>query len=268
MSFLQRSEYDRGVNTFSPEGRLFQVEYAIEAAKLGSTAIGVRVKGGVILVTEKRINSPLLEPSSIEKILEIDEHMGCAMSGLTADARTLVDHARVEAQAHWFTYNERMPVESNVHAIADLALDFSDAGEKDRKKVMSRPFGVALLVGGIDPTDGPVLFNTDPSGNFTKYSACAIGGAQEGATNMLQEQYNKDMSLADAETMALTTLRQVMEDKMSSTNIEMARMSVEDRKFNVLSTAALEDVIARLPAKAMGTLGAGPAIQRAAQGTW
>lgn len=88
--FLTRSEYDRGVNTFSPEGRLFQVEYAIEAIKLGSTAVGIHTKEGVILAVEKRITSPLLEPSSVEKLLEIDEHIGCAMSGLTADARTLV----------------------------------------------------------------------------------------------------------------------------------------------------------------------------------
>ncbi|CAK0816266.1 unnamed protein product [Prorocentrum cordatum] len=197
MSFLSRSEYDRGVNTFSPEGRLFQVEYAIEAIKLGSTAIGIRTKEGVVLVVEKRLTSPLIDPSTIEKIYEIDEHMGCAMSGLTADARTLIDHARVEAQGHWFTYNERMPVESNVHSIADLALDFAD--NKGKKRVMSRPFGVALLVGGYDPTDGPVLFNTDPSGTFTKYQAASIGSAQEGSTNLLQEQYNKDMTLKEAQ---------------------------------------------------------------------
>merc|ERR1711972_81095 len=206
---MGKSEYDRGVNTFSPEGRLFQVEYALEAIKLGSTAIGIRTKEGVILAVEKRITSPLIDPSSIEKILEIDEHMGCAMSGLTADARTLVDHARVEAQAHWFTYNERMPVESNVNSVADMALDFSDS-DKDRKRVMSRPFGVALLVGGIDKQDGPVLFNTDPSGRYTKYLACAIGSGQEGATSMIQEQYNKDMTLNEAETLALTVLRQSM----------------------------------------------------------
>merc|ERR1719379_969149 len=123
---MGKSEYDRGVSTFSPEGRLFQVEYAIEAIKLGSTAVGITTKEGVVLAVEKRIISPLVEPSSIEKVLEIDLHMGCAMSGLTADARTLVDHARVEAQNHWFTYNERIPVESCVHAISDLALDFAD----------------------------------------------------------------------------------------------------------------------------------------------
>merc|ERR1719230_681441 len=233
--FATKSEYDRGVNTFSPEGRLFQVEYAVQAIKLGSTAIGVRTKEGVILAVEKRITSPLIEASSIEKILEIDEHIGCAMSGLTADARTLIDHARVEAQAHWFTYNERMPVESCVHAVADLALDFSDS-DKDKKRVMSRPFGVALLVGGWDPVDGPVLFNTDPSGTFTKYMAASIGSAQEGATSMLQEQYNQDMTLQEAETLALTVLRQVMEEKLTKVNIEVASISVTDKKFKLYTT--------------------------------
>jgi len=253
MSFLSRSEYDRGVNTFSPEGRLFQVEYAIEAIKLGSTAIGIRTSEGVVLAVEKRLTSPLIDPSSIEKILEIDQHMGCAMSGLTADARTLIDHARVEAQAHWFTYNEHMPVESCVHAVADLALDFSDS-DKDKKRVMSRPFGVALLVGGYDPVDGPVLFNTDPSGTFTKYMAASIGSAQEGATSMLQEQYNKDMSIAEAETLALTVLRQVMEERLSKQNIEVATIRADTKLFKLYSSEELEDVIRRLPAPTLPTL--------------
>lgn len=253
MSFLSRSEYDRGVNTFSPEGRLFQVEYAIQAIKLGSTAIGIRTSEGVVLAVEKRVTSPLIEPGSIEKISEIDVHMGCAMSGLTADARTLIDHARVEAQAHWFTYNERMPVESCVNAVADLALDFSDS-DSGRKKVMSRPFGVALLVGGIDAVDGPVLFNTDPSGTFTKYAACAIGGAQEGATSMLQEQYNKDMTLQEAETLALTVLRQVMEEKLSKVNVEVSKIPTTTGMFFTYGPEELEGVIARLPAPTLPTL--------------
>merc|ERR1712083_1103989 len=201
---------------------------------------------------EKRLTSPLIDPSSIEKILEVDKHMGCAMSGLTADARTLIDHARVEAQAHWFTYNERMPVESNVHSIADLALDFAD--DKGKKRVMSRPFGVALLVGGYDPVDGPVLFNTDSSGTFTKYLACAIGSAQEGATSMLQEQYNKDMTIKEAETLALTVLRQVMEEKLSKTNIEVASIRADTRKFYLYAPEELEVVIQALPAPTQPTL--------------
>lgn len=89
--FLTRSEYDRGVNTFSPEGRLFQVEYAIEAIKLGSTAIGISTNEGVVLAVEKRITSPLMEPTTIEKIVEVDKHIGCAVSGLMADSRTMID---------------------------------------------------------------------------------------------------------------------------------------------------------------------------------
>lgn len=251
MAFMGRSDYDRGVNTFSPEGRLFQVEYAIEAIKLGSTAIGIRTDQGVILAVEKRITSPLIEPSSIEKILEIDVHMGCAVSGLAADARTLIDHARVEAQAHWFTYNERMPIESNVHAIADLALDFSD--DSDRKRVMSRPFGVALLVAGVDPVDGPVLFNTDPSGTYTKYSAAAIGADQEGATKLLQEKFSPEMTLAEAETTALIVLRTVMQDKMSKSNVEVATMGL-GTAFRCKTCEEIEDMISRLPAPTDPTL--------------
>ena len=110
--YLTRSEYDRGVNTFSPEGRLFQVEYAIEAIKLGSTAVGLQTKAGCVLAVEKRLTSTLLDPASVEKIAEIDTHIGAAMSGLVADARTLVDHARVEAQNHTFTYDEPIGVEA------------------------------------------------------------------------------------------------------------------------------------------------------------
>ena len=98
--FLTRSEYDRGVNTFSPEGRLFQVEYAIEAIKIGTTAIGICTTEGVVIAVEKRLLSVLQEPGSVEKIFEVDSHIGVAMSGLSADARTLVDHARSETQYH------------------------------------------------------------------------------------------------------------------------------------------------------------------------
>ncbi|XP_055584201.1 proteasome subunit alpha type-5 isoform X2 [Falco cherrug] len=186
--FLTRSEYDRGVNTFSPEGRLFQVEYAIEAIKLGSTAIGIQTSEGVCLAVEKRITSPLMEPSSIEKIVEIDSHIGCAMSGLIADAKTLIDKARVETQNHWFTYNETMTVESVTQAVSNLALQF---GEEDADPgAMSRPFGVALLFGGVDEK-GPQLFHMDPSGTFVQCDARAIGSASEGAQSSLQEVYHK-----------------------------------------------------------------------------
>ena len=154
--FQTRSEYDRGVNTFSPEGRLFQVEYAIEAIKLGSTAIGIRTNQSVILAVEKRSTSILLESSSIEKVVEIDSHLGCCISGLIADSRTVIDHARIEAQNHLFTFNESIKVESVAQSIGDLALRFGE-GAHGEKRLMSRPFGIALLIGGID-AQGPQLF--------------------------------------------------------------------------------------------------------------
>merc|ERR1712217_366927 len=149
--------------------------------------------------------------------------------------------------------NERMPVESCVHAVADLALDFSDTDNK--KRVMSRPFGVALLIGGCDPVDGPVLFVSDPSGTYTKYAATAIGSAQEGTTQMLQEQYNRDMSLQEAETLSLTVLRQAMEEKLTKSNIEVAMVAKETGKFKMYTDEQLEDVIRRLPAPTLPTLG-------------
>uniref|UniRef100_A0A667HNE9 Proteasome subunit alpha type n=1 Tax=Lynx canadensis TaxID=61383 RepID=A0A667HNE9_LYNCA len=216
--FLTRSEYDRGVNTFSPEGRLFQVEYAIEAIKLGSTAIGIQTSEGVCLAVEKRITSPLMEPSSIEKIVEIDAHIGCAMSGLIADAKTLIDKARVETQNHWFTYNETMTVESVTQAVSNLALQF---GEEDADPgAMSRPFGVALLFGGVDEK-GPQLFHMDPSGTFVQCDARAIGSASEGAQSSLQEVYHKSMTLKEAIKSSLIILKQVMEEKLNATNIEV-----------------------------------------------
>jgi 20S proteasome subunit alpha 5 len=240
--FLTRSEYDRGVNTFSPEGRLFQVEYAIEAIKLGSTAIAVRTNHGVVMAVEKRITSPLLEPSSIEKVAEVDSHVGVAMSGLTADARTLIDHARVESQQHRFTYNEPMPVESITQSLCDLALRFGE-DDSDEGGGMSRPFGVALLVAGWDDEHGPVLFHTDPSGTFVKYKAKAIGSGSEGAQTALQEAYREDLTLEEAEVLALSTLKQVMEEKVTATNVDIAKVAPT---WHLYTTGEVESVISRL----------------------
>merc|ERR1712216_775814 len=219
--FLTRSEYDRGVNTFSPEGRLFQVEYAMEAIKLGSTAIGVATKEGVVLVVEKRVTSTLLEPSSIEKIMEVDSHLGCAMSGLTADARTLVDHARVEAQNHHFTFNERIPVRSVTQSLSDKCLAFGEGDEED----------------------GPMLYHTDPSGTFVRFTAKAIGSGTEGAQTALQEEYTDSLTLAEAEVLALKTLKQVMEEKVTPTNVDIA---VVNPTYKLYSTEEVKGVIERL----------------------
>lgn len=276
--YLTRSEYDRGVNTFSPEGRLFQVEYAIEAIKLGSTAVGIQTKEGCVLAVEKRLTSPLLDPASVEKIAEIDVHIGAAMSGLVADARTLVDHARVEAQNHTFTYDEPIGVEALtqgtyrtsvwngifcvmnllalvcfsfvvvvmiVTAVCDLALSFGEGADGDSSKRMSRPFGVALLLAGHDDVDGPQLFFSDPSGTYVRYKAKAIGAGSEGAQSNLEETYSESMTLEEAENLALSTLKQVMEEKISTDNIELARVTAE-KGFHIATATEVGVALERL----------------------
>ncbi|XP_051160904.1 proteasome subunit alpha type-5 isoform X2 [Leptopilina boulardi] len=237
--FLTRSEYDRGVNTFSPEGRLFQVEYAIEAIKLGSTAIGISTSEGVILAVEKRTSSVLMEPTTVEKIVEVDKHIGCAVSGLMADSRTMVDRARVECQNHWFIYNEKMTVESAAQAVSNLAIQFGDSD--DDGSAMSRPFGVAILFAGIDEK-GPQLFHMDPSGTFVQFDAKAIGSGSEGAQQSLQEVYHKSMTLKEAAKAALTILKQVMEEKLNDTNIEVMSMTPE-KLFHMYTREELQEVI-------------------------
>ncbi|XP_067631027.1 proteasome subunit alpha type-5 [Eurosta solidaginis] len=219
--FLTRAEYDRGVNTFSPEGRLFQVEYAIEAIKLGSTAIGICTSSGVVLAAEKRNTSDLMVSSSVEKIVQVDRHIGCVTSGLTADARTLIDRARVECQNYWFIYNESMPIESCAQAVSAMAIQFGDSS--DGGSAMSRPFGVAMLFAGIN--EGvPQLWHMDPSGTYVRYGAKAIGSGSEGAQQTLKDEYHKDMSLQEATKLAMSILKQVMEEKLESKNVEVLVM--------------------------------------------
>lgn len=243
--FIARSEYDRGINTFSPEGRLFQVEYSLEAIKLGSTAIGVATSEGVILGVEKRVTSTLLETSSVEKIVKIDEHIGCAISGLQADARTMVEHARVEAQNHRFHYSEKLPVESCTQAICDLALRFGE-GAGGEERIMSRPFGVALLIAGYDD-DGPSLYHAEPSGTFYRYDAKAIGSASEGAQAELQNEYHKSLTLAEAETLVLKSLKHVMEEKLDEKNVQLASVTKE-HGFRVYTDEEMTAAVEKVPA--------------------
>lgn len=242
--YLTRSEYDRGVNTFSPEGRLFQVEYAIEAVKLGSTAVGVQSSEGIILAIEKRLTSVLLEPSSVEKIMEIDSHIGTAVSGLIGDARTLVDHARIEAQNHSFTFDEQIGVEALTQSVCDLALGFGE-GQKKGEKKMSRPFGVAMLLAGYDRKQGAQLFFSDPSGTYFQYKAKAIGAGSEGAQSTLQDKYREDLTLQEAEDLAFEILKQVMEDKISTINVEVA--SVTEKGYSMYNADQLDTIIQRIP---------------------
>ena len=212
------------------------------------------------------MTSTLLETSSVEKIVEIDRHIGCAMSGLQADARSMVEHARVECQSHAFNYNERLRVESCTQAICDLALRFGESADGE-ESIMSRPFGVALLIAGYDE-DGPSLYHAEPSGTFYRYDAKAIGSGSEGAQAELQNEYHKvgilsfqvvlqksnpkltlvkSLTIEDAETLVLKTLKQVMEEKLDSKNVQLASVT-KDRGFRIYTDEEMAAVVERLPA--------------------
>lgn len=243
--FQSSSEYDRNVNTFSPDGRLLQVEYAIEAVKLGSSAIAILCPEGVIFAVEKRLSSPLLIPSSVERVYAIDDHVGVVLAGYPADGRTMVDHMRVAAQDHRFSFGEPIGVKAVTESVCDLALSFGE-GRKKRDGQMSRPFGAALLVSGIE-SGKPYLFHTDPSGTYTQCRARAIGGGSEGAETILRDSYKDNMTLKEAEDLALSTLRQVIQEKLSENNIEVACARVSNGKFEVYTSEQRQEIVERLP---------------------
>ena len=255
--YSSRSEHDYSVNCYSPDGRIYQLEYANEAVKLGSTSIGIQTSEGVVLAAEKRLHSKLLEPASVSKIFEIDHHIGTVLSGMVGDARILIEHARVESQNHRFTYNQPMPVESCALSTCDLSLQF---GEGRKKKMLSRPFGVSLLIGGVGDT-GPELWVTDPTGTYTKYEAKAIGQGAEAANTMLVEQYHRRMTIKDAVRLAISILKAVMEDKATKLNMDVAVVAVppagQPVKLKLLSTDELEAELGGVAGSAAGAAAAG-----------
>ena len=201
----------------------------------------MKTNEGIILAVEKRVTSTLMEAKSVEKAMEIDSHIGTAMSGLIADARTLVDHARIEAQNHRFTYNEPIRTEALAQATCDLMLSFGESGDE---KKMSRPFGVALLLAGVDDT-GAKLFFGDPSGTYVASKAKAIGSGSESAQSSLTEEWSETMTLAEAELLAVKTLKSVMEEKLSAENIEVAKVTADG--YQLYSVETLADVVDRVP---------------------
>ncbi len=164
----------------------------MKAVEDGWTTVGIQCDEGIVLAAEKKIQNKLQIPSSIEKIMKIEDNVICTYSGLLSDARALIEYARVEAANHWFTFNEKMPIESICISVCDIALSFADK-EKDskKKKRVARPFGVAMLVAGIDNNGKPKLFRNDPSGNYTRFKACSIGAGGENGMNTLQENYKE-----------------------------------------------------------------------------
>lgn len=217
--------YDRAITVFSPDGRLFQVEYAREAVKRGTTTVGVKFRDGVVLIVDKRITSRLVEPSSIEKIFVLDDHVGCATSGLVADARSLVDRARIDAQLNKVTYDEPISVLSLVKRICDFKQSYTQYGGV-------RPFGTALLVAGVDDT-GAHLIETDPSGALMEYKASSVGSGRNQAMEFFEEKYKDNVGQDEAILLGLSALYKATDGKLNPDAIEIGVVTSKD-KFHKL----------------------------------
>jgi len=225
----QQQAYDRGITIFSPDGRLYQVEYAREAVKRGTASIGVRTEGGVVLAVDKRIRSPLMERSSVEKIHKVDDHIGIASAGHVADARQLIDFARRRAQINRLRYGEVVGVETLTKEVTDHVQQYTQIGG-------ARPFGVALMIAGV--SDGqPYLYETDPSGTPYEWKALAIGADRGDVREYLEEHYEADVGLDDGVGLALEALASVNDGELTPEGVGVATIAVEDAQFRELDDA-------------------------------
>ncbi|MFB6170794.1 MAG: archaeal proteasome endopeptidase complex subunit alpha [Haloarculaceae archaeon] len=232
----QQQAYDRGITIFSPDGRLYQVEYAREAVKRGTASVGVRAEDGVVLAADRRARSELMEPSSIEKIHKIDAHIGVASAGHVADARQLIDFARRQSQVNQLRYAEPVGVETLTKAVTDHIQQYTQTGG-------ARPFGTALLVGGVD--DGtPRLFETDPSGTPYEWQATAIGGNRDGIQSYLEDNFEAGLTLEGATGLALEALADVHEGELAAEEVALATIDTEDEQFADVPRDVIEETLA------------------------
>ena len=229
--------YDRAITVFSPDGRLFQVEYAREAVKRGTTTVGVKFKDGVVLIVDKRLSSKLIEPESIEKIFKIDSHIGCATSGLVADARALVDRALIECQVNTFNYSEDLAVESLVKKICDFKQSYTQYGGV-------RPFGTAMLMAGIDASV-PHLYETDPSGAMMAYKAGGIGAGRNEVMEVFEKDFKDNMTQNQAVNLGLKALSAANENNLKSEVVEIAIINPE-KEFHTLSSEEVVKVVKKV----------------------
>ena len=219
------SGYDQTAGMFSPDGRVYQIEYAVEAVRRGTTALALRNDDSVIFAVEKKITS-LQERLGSEKIFKIDGHIGAAIAGLTADARQLIDDARVRAQVNLLYYDEKATVEEITKELMDKAQEYTQGMGR-------RPYGVSLLLGGIS-NGVPKIYQTDPSGAFWGYYACAIGSGQQTAKQYLEANYKKSMSHEDLLDLSIKTLSNIFENEISSDNCDIAYIKI-DKNFTMLT---------------------------------
>ena len=237
----QQQAYDRGITIFSPDGRLYQVEYAREAVKRGSPTVGVRTPEGVVLVAAGRTRSPLQVPESVEKIHEADAHVGIGTAGHAADGRRLVDVARREAQVERLRYDQPVDVETLTKTVTDHVQEYTQTGG-------ARPYGAALLVGGVDggPGGTPRLFETDPSGTPYEWRAAAIGADSGEIRGYLETEFETTLSLDEGVDLALSALATPAGGTLDPETASAATVPVGSGEYERVPTAALRDRVEAL----------------------
>ncbi len=216
--------YDRGTSIFSPDGRLYQVEYAREAVERGSASVGVTTAETVVLAARRRVRSPLMDPESVEKLHRVDDLLGVASAGNAADARQLVEFARQTAQRDRLTYDEPIGVEPLAKAVADHVQEYTQSGG-------ARPFGTALLVGGVtEDASGdhrPVLYETDPSGTPSAWDAAAVGRDSAEIRAFLETEYRSDADLDSGVDLALEALAAPDDETFAPADVAVATVTAE-----------------------------------------
>jgi proteasome alpha subunit len=228
-------EYDGAITIFSPEGRIYQVEYALELVKRGSPIVGVRSNEGVVLAALEPQLRKLAAPSNSKKIFKIDEHVGVAIAGLSPDARVLIRQARYAAQGNRMTYDEPIDVE-------DLTSSVGDLYQRYTQNAGVRPFGVSLIFGGID--DYRVsLIAIDPSGSYRGYKATAIGRNSEKARKVLTEQYRDEITLKEAIALSIDALREAADEDLTPQNVNISTIPKETRTFTNLSEQEIKNYL-------------------------
>lgn len=223
----QMMGYDRTSIMFSPDGRLLQVEYAKKTVKQGTTALGLVCKNGVLLIADKRILDKFIVTRSVEKIFQIDEHVGATATGLLMDGRVLIERAQVLAQQHRVTYGSPIDTSSLVTEICNYKQLFTQMGG-------ARPFGVALLFGGVD-NGRPSLFLTDPTGIFFEYKATAIGEGENEIKTILEKEYKETMTIDDGVKLGLKALKKFLGKDFDIERIDGSYILTDEKKFHRLT---------------------------------
>jgi len=218
--------YDRAITVFSPDGRLYQVEYAIETVRRGTIAVGIKSKDGIVIAVEEKPRK--LQISDVaQKIFQVDDHVGLAAAGYIPDARSQVDNARFFSQSNKLIYDEPVEVETIAKHLADQSQQFTQyAGV--------RPFGVSLIIGGV-VNNNPELYLTDPSGTYISYEAIAIGSDSDKVTDFLEKTYTNNLSLDDAGALAVAAIYLSSEEKEGTSHIRMAQIKTDSGLFELVS---------------------------------